>query len=301
MGASLIIRPAATICSYGPAVPWPWGLIDLTARAQKPARGSVRTTIRLAHCDAHLVRAAGVTRAAVTQRIVLYIHGGAFLTCGVHTHGKLATMLSRRAHAPVLLVGYRKIPKHTVGMAVDDCYDAYQWLRRRGYRPEQIVLGGDSAGGYLALALAQRLQRDGEVPAALVAMSPLFELASAAKLEHTNTRTDAMLPPRALSFMADFVTKAAARRPVDGKPEAVYEPLDHIEPGLPRTLIHVSGAEILLHDAQLAGRRLAAAGVPVEIHVWPGQVHVFQLFAPAISEGVQSIRQIGSFIRDATQ
>ena len=46
-------------------------------------------------------------------------------------------------------------------MALDDCYDAYKWLRLTGYAPEQIVLAGDSAGGYLALALAQRLQAEG--------------------------------------------------------------------------------------------------------------------------------------------
>ncbi len=70
------------------------------------------------------------------------------------------------------------------------------------------------------------------------------------------------------------------RRPrhiVDGEPEGVYEPLDHIEPGLPRTLIHVSGSEVLLHDARLAARLLAAAGVPIEVRVWPGQIHDFQM------------------------
>ncbi len=51
------------------------------------------------------------------------------------------------------------IPKHSIGEAIDDCYDAYKWLRLKGYDPEQIVLAGDSAGGYLSLALAERLQR----------------------------------------------------------------------------------------------------------------------------------------------
>ena len=78
------------------------------------------------------------------------------------------------------------------------------------------------------------------------------------------------------------------------------EPLDHIEPGLPRTLIHVSGSEELLSDARKAARLLAAAGVPVEIRIWPGQMHVFQLGAPAVSEATRSIRQIGEYIREAT-
>jgi hypothetical protein len=87
---------------------------------------------------------------------------------------------------------------------------------------------------------------------------------------------------------------------MDGRPEEIYEPLDHIEAGLPRTLIHVSGSEVLLHDARLAARRLAAAGVPVQLRVWPGQMHVFQIAAPMVPEADRSLRQIGNYIREAT-
>jgi acetyl esterase/lipase len=294
------IRPILAVGSHSPFVPWPWGLVDFAARLLRPAPGTVRATISLAHCDAQLVRAAGVLPADGTRRVVLYMHGGAFLTCGANSHGRLVTMLSKYADAPVLVVNYRMIPKHSVGMAVDDCHDAYQWLRSQGYEPDQIVLAGDSAGGYLSLALAERLHHEAEVPAAVVAMSPLFELASAPKEAHPNIKTDAMFPPRAFGALAALVARAARRNTVDGQAEEIYEPLEHIEPGLPRTLIHVSGSEVLLHDARLAGHRLAAAGVPVEIHVWPGQMHVFQLAAPAVAQATRSLRQIGDYIREAT-
>ena len=91
--------------------------------------------------------------------MVLYLHGGAFLTCGAYSHGRLVSMLSSFADSPVLVPNYRKLPKHSISEALDDCYDGYRWLRRNGYQPHQIVLAGDSAGGYLALALAQRLLR----------------------------------------------------------------------------------------------------------------------------------------------
>jgi acetyl esterase/lipase len=90
------------------------------------------------------------------------------------------------------VVNYRLIPKHSITMALEDCYDAYRWLRLRGYEPDQIVFAGDSAGGYLALALAQRLQEENEEPAALVAMSPLLQLATKPKQAHYNSKTDAM-------------------------------------------------------------------------------------------------------------
>ena len=149
------------------------------------------------------------------------------------------------------------------------------------------MLAGDSAGGYLALALAERLQQEGlagETPAAIVTMSPLFEIDNESRANHPNIRSDAMFPPKAFTALVELVEAAAERNVVDGKPEQIFEPLDHIEPGLPRTLIHVSGSEVLLNDARKAAHMLAAAGVPVEVRVWPGQMHVFQIAAPAVKE-----------------
>ncbi|BBZ32141.1 lipase LipU [Mycolicibacterium confluentis] len=294
------IRPALAIGSYVPHLPWPFGVVDQLARTLAPTPGTVRATIGLPNASAMLVRAPGVLPADGNRRVVLYLHGGAFLTCGVNSHGRIANTLSQYADTPVLVVNYRMIPKHTVGEAVDDCHDAYRWLRLRGYDPSQIVLAGDSAGGYLAMTLAQRLQVEGEAPAALVAISPLLQLAKEPKQAHPNIKTDAMFPPRAFDALVDLVARAAAKRIVDGEPEQVYEPLDHIEPGLPRTLIHVSGSEVLLHDARLAARRLAAAGVPTEVRVWRGQIHDFQMAAPLIPEAKRSLRQIGDYIREAT-
>jgi acetyl esterase/lipase len=303
LAALLTIKPTLAIGSHAPRLPWPWGLVDFVARVVRPAPGTVRATISLPSCTAQLVRASGVLPADGKRGVILYMHGGAFLTCGANTHGRLVTALSRFADCPVLVVNYRMIPKHSVGMAVDDCYDAYKWLRLRGYEPDQIVLAGDSAGGYLSLALAERLQREGlqgEVPAAMVTMSPLFEIDNEARANHPNIRSDTMFPAKAFTALVELIEAAAERNVTDGKPEEIYEPLDHIEPGLPRTLIHVSGSEVLVSDARKAARRLAAAGVPVEVRVWPGQMHVFQLGAPAVSEASRSLRQIGEYIREAT-
>jgi epsilon-lactone hydrolase len=301
LSARLMIRPTLSVGSYLPSAPWPWGVLEFAARAITLTPGTVRVGIGLPHCTAQLVRAAGVLPADGTRRVVLYLHGGAFLTCGPYSHGRLVSMLSGFADSPVLVPNYRKIPKHSIREAIDDCYDGYRWLRRKGYQPNQIVLAGDSAGGYLALALAQRLLECGEQPAALVAMSPLLQLRTQPKTTHPNAGSDAMFPRRAFDAFHGLITRAAAHRNTDVDPEGLYEPLDHIQPGLPPTLIHVSGCEVLLHDAQLAAQQLAAAGVPVELQVWPGQIHVFQLAAPMIPEAARSLRQIGRYIREATE
>jgi acetyl esterase/lipase len=300
LGTRLTMWPALAVLSHVPHLPWPFGLVDFVARALLPQPGTVRATVGLPNASAQLVRAPGVLPADGRRRVVLYLHGGGFLTCGVNSHSRISVALSKFADTPVLVVDYRLIPKHSIGQAIDDCYDGYRWLRSRGYEPDQIVLAGDSAGGYLALALAQRLQAEGETPAALVAISPLLQLEKDEKLAHPNISTDAMFPPKAFDALVALVARAAAKNVVDGKPEDVYEPLDHIEPGLPQTLIHVSGSEVLLHDARLAARRLAEAGVPTEVRVWPGQIHDFQMAAPLIPEATRSLRQIGEYIREAT-
>lgn len=300
LSARLTIRPALSVGSFLPSAPWPWDVVEFAARGIMPAPGTVRTGVRLAHCTAQLIRAARVRPVNGSRRVVLYLHGGAFLTCGAHSHGRMVSMLSSFADSPVLVPNYRKVPKHSISAAVDDCYEGYRWLRRKGYQPEQIVLAGDSAGGYLALALAQRLLECGEQPAALVAMSPLLQLATQPKTTHPNIGSDAMFSPRAFDAFHALITHAATHRDANGHCDALYEPLDHIQPGLPPMLIHVSGCEVLLHDAQLAAQLLATAGVPVHVQVWPGQIHVFQLGAPMIPEATRSLRQIGRYIREAT-
>jgi len=295
LAATLTIKPALAIGSHVPHLPWPFGLINFAARLIRPAPGTIKATIALPHCTAHLVRADGVLPADGKRSVILYLHGGAFLACGANTHSGIVTALSGYADSPVLVVDYRMVPKHSVGTAIEDCYDGYQWLRLRGYEPDQIVLAGDLAGGYLSLALAERLVDEGEMPAALVTMSPLFEIDNESRANHPNMHTDAMFPPKAFDALVELIERAAER-----KGEDVYEPLDHIEPGLTRTLIHASGSEVLLSDARKAAHMLAAAGVPVELRIWPGQMHVFQLASPVVSEAKRSLRQIGEYIREAT-
>lgn len=276
----LTLHNVLALSSVALRLPLPFGAVELAARALPPPRGMTRTTVQLPVARAQLLRARWV--GARAGRVVLYCHGGAFLCGGISTHLRLVDKISEFSDSPVLAVDYRMLPRCTIAMALQDCYDAYQWLRRHGYEPEQVAIAGDSAGGYLALALAQRLQAEGETPAALALLSPLLQL--------TPNRPAAdgpMLPHHSFAALTALI---AAH---DG---VLYEPLDHIEAGLPPTLIHVSGAEELAYDAQLAAQYLAAAAVPVELGIWPGQIHVFQLAAPLVPEATRSLRQIGKYL-----
>lgn len=296
----MTIKPLLAVGCHVPHLPWPFGAVESACAALMPAPGAIRAAVTLQNAGAELIRDRRVPPADGDGPVILYLHGGAFVACGANSHGGIVTAISRFAESPVLVVNYRLIPKYSIDMALDDCYDGYRWLRECGYQPDQIVLAGDSAGGYLALALTQRLKREGEVPAALVTMSPLLQLDKRHRQAHPNSSTDAMFPAKAWDALVAVLRRAHGKHSESGQPEALYEPLEHIEPGLPPTLIHVSESEVLLHDARLAADRLAAAGVFVELRIWPGQTHVFQIAAPIVPEATRSLRQVGEFIRAAT-
>lgn len=282
------LRPALQAGVHAAHLPWPFGALELAAGFLPARKGTNRTTVRLPRCTADLIRAKGVSRR--TGKVILYCHGGAFLVCGVNTHADLVTRLSRFSNAPVFAPNYRMIPGHSVGAAIEDCLDAYEWLRR-DYEPHEIVLAGDSAGGYLALSVATHLQGD-ERPAGLALLSPLLQLDPAGRKAHPNIRCDAMFGAPAFDALIRLIKRANGG--------LVYEPLDDLTPDLPPVVIHVSGHEALLHDARLAAARLSDLCVPVEVTVWPGQMHVFQI-APFVPEANRSLRQIAEFVVACTE
>ena len=287
--AYLTVRNALKVGCMVPHLPWPYGFIEHLAGAFPGPFGTESNTIQLPNASAQLIQAGGISRN--TGRIVLYFHGGGFLFCGPNTHSRIISRLSRYADCPVLAVDYRMIPDHSMEEAIEDCLDAYSWLREY-YQPHQIVFAGDSAGGYLALATAIHLHALDEAPAALTLLSPLLQLDPTPKKLDPNIHSDAMFGASAFDVLATLVRKANGG--------GLYEPLNWLSPGLPPVLIHVSGSEVLLHDAELAAHRLSDVGVPVELRVWPGQMHVFQIAAPLVPEAERSLKQIGAHILVST-
>jgi acetyl esterase/lipase len=248
--------------------------------------------LRLEHCRAEWVRAAG---APDDGPVILYFHGGAYVSCGLRTHRRLVARLSNAADARVLSVAYRMLPRHEIALSVLDGLDAYRTLLAGGMSPEHIVLAGDSAGGGLAVLVAlAAINADMPRPAAIVALSPWIELDPAGKAEHPNARTDPMLPISGIKFM--FEQLIARGEPLH--PDLV--PLERDLTKLPPVLIHSGTTEVLQHDAVLLADKLAAAGVPVELKHWRGQVHVFQIAADLLPEAREAIDEIGQFVRRHT-
>lgn len=281
-----------------PNLRWPLGYVDGIVGLLPHLRSVVElASVRLEHCDAEWVRAPGVS----PTRAILYLHGGAFLTCGVNTHRALVSRLSEAADAGVLIVGYRKLPSHQIADAIDDSLCGLRWLQRRGYHPDRIVVAGDSAGGYLAfMTTLAAIRTRVAAPAGVATVSPFTDADPARKLKHRNARKCSMFTAGALSIFARYLGEVQLP---DGQGRSlgrVVSPVDADLSALPPVAIHAGADELLFPDAELMAERLVANGIRCDLHVWEGQIHDFPLAADVLPEGRRAIRYLGDFVKEVT-
>lgn len=228
-------------------------------------------------------------------RILYYLHGSGYVVCSARTHRGLVARLSRQTGLSAFSLDYRLGPEYRFPSAGDDAIRGYHWLLAQGYRPEQIVVGGDSAGGHLALdLLADNHRRGVGQPRGLVLFSPLydptFDLAVANQLRGTRDPViDAVSAQRILQLYTGSTTPDHPRMRIT---------LDEAMT-LPPTLIQVGGLEVMGDDARAIARVMRAAGADVRLQEWPRQGHVFQMFPRLAPESRMALREAGDFLRDA--
>ncbi len=225
--------------------------------------------------------------AAASSPTILYLHGGGYVACTVATHRPITAGFAQRG-LRVFAPEYRMAPEHLFPAAVEDAVAAYRGLLDQGI--SNIVVGGDSAGGGLALAMMLALRDAGvELPAAAALFSPWTDLAATGESLIKNDDRCALfrgdkIGPGALYYLGT----ADPRNPL-------ASPLYGDLKGLPPLLIHVGENEVLLDDSRRFAERARAAGVAVEIKVWPVVPHDWQL-VPAMPEAKQSMREAAEFL-----
>jgi len=230
-------------------------------------------------------------RHARTDRVILYLHGGGYVSGSPRTHRALVGHLSRHTKAPILALDYRLAPEYAYPAALEDAWAAYWWLLNQQIPPSRIAVAGDSAGGGLTLALLMALRDAGApLPAAAVCFSPWVDLALTGGSLHKNKNTD---------FINWEVLKATADMYLGGHDpyDPLVSPLYGDLQGLPPLLVQVGSAELLYDD----GRRLAhlarRAGVDVQFDVYGGMVHVFQFMYLIEPKSRQAVQAAARFVR----
>lgn len=226
------------------------------------------------------------------DRVILYLHGGSFVFRFPNLYATLAARLCRKLHARALIPDYRLAPEHPFPAAPDDCHAAYRWLLRHQGSDAQIVFAGDSAGGNLVLVMLHRAIVAGEpLPACAVLMSPAVDCTLASPSMVDNQPHDPMLQLDSLLVLRDHYVPAPE---LYTHPEV--SPLFADFTGFPPLFFQAGSTELLRDEAMRAAEKAYAAGVDVELELWPRAVHAFQA-AAFLPEAQIAINHITRFVR----
>lgn len=223
--------------------------------------------------------------------VVLYIHGGAFVFGSPRTHAAMAAALAARIGARVILPRYRLAPEAPFPAAPTDVRAAWDALGAQGIAAEKIIVGGDSAGGALALGLLSALcAEDVARPAGTFGFSPLTDLTYSGDSFLANAEREAVLAAdRAEELREMYLTDAAADR-------AEVSPLFADFAGATPVWLTVGDTEILCDDSRRMAKRLRAQGVETTLEERQDLPHVWPIFHNVLPEGRESLDQVARWI-----
>ncbi|GAA4384283.1 alpha/beta hydrolase [Hymenobacter koreensis] len=232
-------------------------------------------------------------KGADQNRVLLYLHGGAYVMGSLNTHRGFIGALAQRCGLRALSADYRKAPENPFPAALHDAAAAWNWLLDQGYRPQDIVLAGDSAGGGLVLALLLHLRDIRQpLPAAALCLSPWTDLTIPAIEDYAlDGLPDEAKLVEALEIRA-WGRLYAAETPLHNP---LLSPLLAELHDLPPLLLQVSDAELLYHDTLQLAAKARAAGVPVTVQTFEGLVHWWHLFWRTVPEAKVALTQAADF------
>ena len=231
------------------------------------------------------------------DKVILQLHGGGYTGAVRNAYYVFAGLYSELSHGcSVLTPDYRVAPENAYPAALEDAVASYQWLMDKGYFGEQIILGGDSAGGGLAMALCMYLKdHHMPMPCGIVAMSPWTDLTASGESYETNYEKDPLFgnTKESLIYVNDYAGD-------HDKMDAYISPLFGNFKEFPPMLIQVGSIEMLLSDSVSVAAKARQQGVKVRLSVYEGMFHVFQMAYLNIPESKRAWAEVGKFIEILT-
>ncbi len=230
---------------------------------------------------------------ADATRVLLYFHGGGYCSGSIASHRRLVTEAGRAAGISTLAISYRLAPEHPFPAAHDDAMIGWRYLRQQGIDARNIVVGGDSAGGNLTIALINALREVNEdLPACAWLVSPWTDLTMSGKTLESKDHIDPILHRGYLVELAD----AYAPTSLDRR-NPLLSPLFSVLAGFPPMLIQVGSAETLLSDSTRFAEAAAEANVATTLEVWPEMIHAWPLWNAGLTDGRLALTSAGQFMK----
>jgi len=227
---------------------------------------------------------------------LVYFHGGGWVQGDLETHHGLCARIAQRAGIVVVAIDYRLAPEAKFPAAVEDCLAAYRWIREHGrelgVEPARVAVGGDSAGGNLSAVVSQLATGAGlPVPACQVLIYPATDF-SLGTPSHREMEHGHIIPRDRVVWYAQQYLRGEA----DKKDPRVSPILGDLR-GQPPALIITAGFDPLRDEGHDYAEALKKAGVDVQYHEYPGQIHAFVSLTKAIPQGMACTLEIGDYLR----
>lgn len=219
------------------------------------------------------------------QPIYFDIHGGALVMCGGEACKALAKKIAAMVRMRTWSLDYRMPPAHPYPAALDDCIAVYRHLLELR-PPERIVVGGGSAGGNLAAALMLRARDEGlPLPAALVLLTPEVDLTESGDSFATNLGLDVVLQSSLAESIALYVGGHDLTDPY-------ISPLfGDFTPPFPPAFLQTGTRDLFLSNTVRMHRKLRAAGVEADLHVFEAMPHGGFFGAPEDEDLAAEVRR----------
>ncbi|NUS13270.1 MAG: alpha/beta hydrolase [Streptomyces sp.] len=229
--------------------------------------------------------------------VLLYYFGGGWTLGSLDTADVVCRELAERTGCLVAGVGYRLAPEHPFPAAVYDCHAGLRWVAAHaaelGADPARLAVGGDSAGGNLAAAVTLLARADGDLRLAgqLLVYPNTDQLADDASMREN--ADPFLFNHHSVAWYARHYLPSAA-----DAADPLASPLRAGDlSGLPPALVITAEYDPLRDQGEAYARRLAEAGVPVEVTRYPGMAHGFFAMAGAVDAATTAIRQAARHLR----
>lgn len=231
------------------------------------------------------------------DKVILQLHGGGYIGPMKNAYYRFAVRYSEESlGASVLTIDYRVAPEHPFPAALEDTIAAYQWLLEEcGYRGEDIIVAGDSAGGGLSLCLGHYLkEHEMEMPAAFICMSPWTDLTLSGESYEENFEKDPLFgnTKESMVYEREYLKEG------DDPKNPYISPLFGDFTGFSPILFQVGSIEMLLSDSLSAAQKAKESGVEVELTVYEGMFHDFQMAGNLLPESKKAWEEVGNFIKN---
>ncbi len=229
------------------------------------------------------------------DKVILYLHGGGYLAGSPWGYRKLVAHLAWATGIRCFVPSYRLAPEHRLPAALDDALAAHAHLLTLGYKPSDIVIGGDSAGGGLTFAVLSVLCARWQHPAAAFGWSPFLDVTCSGASVRENAKRDHIFPGwRVHDLCAMILGDVAADDPG-------VSPLFADFPDCPPVLLQVADTEILRDDSIRMEVKLRAQGCTVRLEMWHDAPHVWHLLCGYVPDALEAIENTARFIKQHTR